>query len=278
MSVIYDMAGTSSDTFMLNGKLTFLQGDTEPKNYQGQNGDVYFQTNGAMWSKRNDVWQKIESSMADWGAPSKNGQMVLASPAETGINVSYSELSYSELYNIIQSLQSEVNTLKNSLNNGLNNAMPIGSIVMNVASSLSGFLLCNGQAVSRTDYADLFKIIGTNFGAGNGSTTFNVPDYRGKFLRGLGGNSASNIYTTQAEGLPNIKGDFLPMRYNSNSTANGAFFNTSATTMGKNDDSHNQANNGIGFDASRSSSIYGASSHVTPINQAINYFIKATKS
>jgi microcystin-dependent protein len=42
----------------------------------------------------------------------------------------------------------------------------------------SGFLLCNGDAVSRTTYANLFGVIGTTFGAGNGSTTFNLPDLR----------------------------------------------------------------------------------------------------
>ena len=51
----------------------------------------------------------------------------------------------------------------------------------------AGFLLCNGQAVSRTTYADLYTAIGTAFGSGNGSTTFNVPDLRGRFLRGVDG-------------------------------------------------------------------------------------------
>ncbi len=51
----------------------------------------------------------------------------------------------------------------------------------------SGWLLCNGAAVSRSTYAELFGTIGTSFGAGDGSTTFNVPDFRGRFLRGLDG-------------------------------------------------------------------------------------------
>lgn len=46
-----------------------------------------------------------------------------------------------------------------------------------------GYLKCNGAAVSRTTYATLFAAIGTTFGAGNGSTTFNLPDLRGEFLR-----------------------------------------------------------------------------------------------
>lgn len=49
----------------------------------------------------------------------------------------------------------------------------------------TGFLSCNGAAVSRATYASLFAAIGTTYGAGNGSTTFAVPDLRGEFVRGL---------------------------------------------------------------------------------------------
>lgn len=48
-----------------------------------------------------------------------------------------------------------------------------------------GYLLCDGSAVSRTTYAALFAAIGTTYGAGNGSTTFNLPDLRGVFPRGV---------------------------------------------------------------------------------------------
>jgi microcystin-dependent protein len=48
-----------------------------------------------------------------------------------------------------------------------------------------GWLKCNGAAVSRSTYAVLFAAIGTLYGAGDGTTTFNLPDYRGEFLRGL---------------------------------------------------------------------------------------------
>lgn len=48
------------------------------------------------------------------------------------------------------------------------------------------WLMCNGQEVSRTDYADLFAAIGIVYGAGNGTTTFNVPDLRAKFIVGVG--------------------------------------------------------------------------------------------
>jgi len=64
-------------------------------------------------------------------------------------------------------------------------AVPTGSVHLMATTTVpSGYLKCNGAAVSRTTYADLFAIIGTTHGAGNGSSTFNVPDLRGEFVRG----------------------------------------------------------------------------------------------
>lgn len=61
----------------------------------------------------------------------------------------------------------------------------IGEVKMwTTATVPSGYLECNGAAVSRTTYAALFAVIGTTYGAGNGTTTFNVPDLRGEFVRG----------------------------------------------------------------------------------------------
>lgn len=63
--------------------------------------------------------------------------------------------------------------------------MPIGSLLPLAGSAIpSGFLLCDGQAVSRTTYPDLFASIGTIYGSGDGATTFNVPDLRDWFIRG----------------------------------------------------------------------------------------------
>jgi microcystin-dependent protein len=53
------------------------------------------------------------------------------------------------------------------------------------ASAPTGFLFCHGQAVSRTTYSALYAILGNSHGSGDGLTTFNLPDYRGSFLRGL---------------------------------------------------------------------------------------------
>lgn len=63
---------------------------------------------------------------------------------------------------------------------------PAGSIIMYGGTSApSGWLMCNGQAVSRSTYSRLFAVIGEAFGEGNNTTTFNVPDLRGRFPRGV---------------------------------------------------------------------------------------------
>jgi microcystin-dependent protein len=64
------------------------------------------------------------------------------------------------------------------------------------ASAPSGWLLCFGQAVSRTTYATLFAALSTTYGAGDGSTTFNIPDIRGRVIAGqddMGGTSANRL-------------------------------------------------------------------------------------
>lgn len=61
-------------------------------------------------------------------------------------------------------------------------AIPTGLLAMyGGGSAPTGWLLCDGSAVSRTTYADLFSVCGTTFGAGDGSTTFNLPDMRATF-------------------------------------------------------------------------------------------------
>ena len=76
---------------------------------------------------------------------------------------------------------------------------PTGTILMwSVASIPSGYLECTGQAVSRTTYAVLFALIGTTWGSGDGSTTFNVPDLRGRAPIGAGTGSGLTTRTLAA--------------------------------------------------------------------------------
>jgi len=76
---------------------------------------------------------------------------------------------------------------------GSSSGPPVGSIqTMMTASCPANHLMANGAAVSRVTYSALFAAIGTMYGSGDGSTTFNLPDLRGYFLRGLNAGSGSD--------------------------------------------------------------------------------------
>jgi microcystin-dependent protein len=76
-------------------------------------------------------------------------------------------------------------------------SIPVGSVMPYAGSTNpTNWLFCAGQAISRSTYADLFTIIGTTYGVGDGSTTFNIPDLRGRLVAGqddMGGTSANRL-------------------------------------------------------------------------------------
>lgn len=90
---------------------------------------------------------------------------------------------------------------------GFNNKllMPVGVIMPYAGSSApnANWLFCFGQAISRSTYSDLFTALGTTFGTGDGSTTFNLPDLRGRLAAGVDnmGGSAANRITSGGSGI-----------------------------------------------------------------------------
>jgi microcystin-dependent protein len=71
--------------------------------------------------------------------------------------------------------------------------VPTGGMLMwGTSSAPTGYLLCNGSAVSRSTYSALFAVLGTAYGAGDGSTTFNLPDFRDRFPVGAGTSYSAN--------------------------------------------------------------------------------------
>lgn len=88
---------------------------------------------------------------------------------------------------IVSTPQTEtLQAIKGWFNQLWKDAQPAGEIKLYGGTTAPyGYFLCNGSAVSRTLYARLFSVIGTTYGAGDGSTTFNVPDLRGRFPLGL---------------------------------------------------------------------------------------------
>lgn len=141
------------------------------------------------------------------------------------------------------------------------NPVPTGSVIPFAGETPpEGFLLCNGQEVSRVIYARLFNVIKEKFGAGDGVTTFNVPNLVEKFIEG----TESSVGQTLDAGLPNITGNLGSMLTDSGGNFSGAFFNNGKPrTRGWTGNDYDEIRN-IGFDANRSNNIYGKSNTVQP--------------
>ena len=133
-----------------------------------------------------------------------------------------------------------------------------------------GWLQCNGAAVSRTTYAALFAVIGTKYGSGDGSTTFNLPNLHHKFIEGT--TTSSEVGKSVAAGLPNITGYTGAAWDDMSGGVTGAFYFSKNATEASNGLSGYW---GISFDASRVTSAYGGSSTVQPASTRLLYCIKS---
>lgn len=138
--------------------------------------------------------------------------------------------------------------------------VPVGSIVSYAADTPpAGWLVCDGAAVNRNDYTELFAVINTKYGSGDGSKTFNLPNFINKTFWG-----GSRSGTAKAAGLPNIKGTLSYFSSGGN-TKTGAFSGSTATA-----ETYAGSTQWAGyqispsFDASKSNAIYGKSSTVQP--------------
>ena len=112
-----------------------------------------------------------------------------------GVTATTAEINY--LDGVTSAIQSQIDGIVTS---------PAGTVIQFAGSSApAGYLKANGNAVSRTTYAALFAAIGTTYGTGDGSTTFNLPDLRGEFVRGLddgrGVDSGRALGSAQADTL-----------------------------------------------------------------------------
>ncbi len=173
---------------------------------------------------------------------------------------------------------------------------PAGTIVAyGGTTGPSGWLICHGSAVSRTTYVDLFTVIGEIFGQGDNSTTFNVPDFRGRFLRGIddgegtdpdaagrtamatGGNTGDNVGSIQTDGFQGhnrriVFNDFdsngiITAAMNAATTHTVAVFNSSPTASGL-------VTQPGTYLADGSNGTPRVSSETRPTNAYVNYIIK----
>ena len=171
------------------------------------------------------------------------------------------------------------------------NAMPFAGMIAPFAGPSenipAGWLLCDGSEVNRSDYPHLYDAIGVCWGEGDGNTTFNLPDLRGMFLRGVSGesgndpdtdsremlnkekagNSGNNVGSYQGDAIRNIWGLVSGPDYAI--TAEGAFYPTEYRNLGcKGGDWDNIT---AGFDASR---VVPVGSDNRPKNVYVTYIIK----
>ena len=166
---------------------------------------------------------------------------------------------------------------------------PVGSVLAfagDASKVPAGWLLCDGSAISRSEYAALYGVIGTAWGFGNNSTTFNLPDYQGIFLRGVsgnsgkdedannrmplkeGGNSGNNVGSYQEDAIRNITGKSNINDDNWQFTE-GAFYIDQTRTV--NGVSNSGSFSPLNFDASR---VVPVGSDNRPKNVYVNYIIK----
>jgi microcystin-dependent protein len=190
---------------------TVLNGSGAPSNGLGTNGDFYINTGagtiygpkaaGAWGSPTNLIGpQGIQGIQGIQGVAGLDGKTVRsgsgAPSGDLGVNGDfYINTSNWTIYGpktagawgSPSSLTANADAAQATANAALTaaaNAAPPGSVAYVARSTApTGWLKANGAAISRTTYADLFGAIGGTYGAGDGSTTFNLPDLRGEFLR-----------------------------------------------------------------------------------------------
>lgn len=152
---------------------------------------------------------------------------------------------------------------------GVRSRSRVGDIVFSpLGTPRAGTLVCDGSAVSRQTYKELFDFLGVSCGEGDGETTFNLPDLRDVWILCAG--TEHEAGDSVAEGLPEIAGSYIACQINNShavvTSVTGAY---SQTNQGSGGIANAAAASGTllyptFFNASRYNAIYGASDHVTP--------------
>lgn len=282
-AIANESANRQSKDDELDAKDTALENALKTEKQEREQKDTSIENKNTEQDERLDA---IENKNTEQDASIKSNA--------TAINANASSLSglnsqVTDLKSDVSSLQTDVTTNQNNITTlvekvSLLAIVPTGTIIPFAGSNIpAGYLLCNGSAVSRTSYANLFEVISTLYGEGDGSTTFNLPDLRDRFLEGAGTNA---LGTYLEAGLPNIIGTFSSRPRDTADFggtivfANGAFtFKDEGDTKNKTYTYKVTTNNILPCDlttlnANLSSSVYSASKTVQPKSLAVQYLIK----
>ena len=147
----------------------------------------------------------------------------------------------------------------------------VGSVIWYAGDDIpENYLLCDGSTVSRTDYTDLFAVIGTTYGAGDGKTTFNLPLLTDN--RFIEGRVTPGIQ--HEAGLPNITGEKYWAGVSTDFTNSKGALSGKAIASGYTWIEHGYTGYTLLLDASKSNPIYGASLTVQPQSLTLIPLIK----
>ena len=153
--------------------------------------------------------------------------------------------------------QTKTDQLLDALKNFGKTVVPIGSVIFYLGTTIpDGYLLCNGASLSRTEYPELFEVLGTKCGSVD-SAHFTLPDTHHRFLEGT--TTLSEVGSYIAAGLPNITGFSNIAGYFDPLTAAGGALGVSTRWVYTISREPGTSSGIINFDASGSNPIYGAS-------------------
>lgn len=164
---------------------------------------------------------------------------------------------------------------------------PTGSVIPFAGTTApEGWLLCDGSIVDRTEYSSLFSVIGEDHGEGNGSTTFHLPDLRGRFVRGTdlgsgrdpnaGTRTAANSGGNVGDNVGSVQADMFQGHHHltrGTLTESGSQSSLERTTTGTNNGQTGQ----VGANTPESDGLSGTvrwGNETRPINLNLNHIIK----
>ena len=153
-------------------------GETKPKKELTINSTINFTTNSTTNSSTIHKEKPMNTT------PEQIADLTKAHTSAHQDLLNFASSIQTRMTKLETDLQERTTQLETALQSQFIVAAPVGSLIVHAAQTPpSGWFECDGTTRSRTDYADLFNTIGTAYGEGDGSTTFNLPDLRGEFVR-----------------------------------------------------------------------------------------------
>lgn len=251
---------------------------------------------------------KVSAATANnFAALNANGNIIDSDKSESDFaDASDTQNSLSVLETDIENLETDIDNKANKVSNAvednfaaleangdiknsgenkasiINISSPTGAVTAFAANAApNGWLECDGSAVSRSTYSSLFSVIGTSFGLGDGTNTFNLPDLRGEFIRGWdngrGVDSGRSFGSAQLDQMQRITGEFSAhgVAKGGRLGSDGAFSN--GGSGGRNGASGDGGNRAISFNSANSPNARVSSTtdgETRPRNVALMYIIK----